>query len=914
MSLPTFFSNFFSEMARRMAVAVPINIPFGALGVPGPVPSLFGYLLYPTEANAPTLFDTDADGFIHPSEGRTWPVTAQEQAEMDKYNDMIRGISAAQKSALDEALAETFPISSGAINVSTNTNFNAALNWRPRRDPLAIDLDGDGIETLAVGTNPVLFDHDADGVKTGTGWLKGDDAWLVMDRNGNGSIDTGRELFGVDTQITRADGSTGLASSGFEALSSLDANHDGVFNAQDAAFTEVRLWQDLNADGISQAGELFTLGDKGIVSIALTAETGTNADLGNGNAVTGKADVIRADGTATEVDAVNLADNAVANLNLASNPFYREFTDTIPLTATAAALPEMTGSGWVRDLRESMSLESASAAQLQTQVSSFAAADSRDEQLALVDSILSDWAISSGRYNAPFGTLIALNKSIVTNGSTTTTHYTEAEPGSYDLSQQVVPALDVRFSQGYYIWDTIGPGVYGYVPGPEALEIVRRMTMLEIFNGSRFFDITQTTTNTSPGGSQSGGGSGGGGAAPTKGLVTQLTVTLSADQINFINQAYEALQSSVYGALAMQTRLADYLDSIQLVIDDQGVQFDTTGLTTLLTENKAVNPHDAILDLVDLNRYSHDTLVAVGYDGMNALRTWVDELPADSSIRSDLAAAHVLLATSTAAPTGSSSDDLYLGNGANNTFNANAGNDLADGGAGNDVMHGNDGNDQLLGAGGNDTLYGDNGNDTLDGGIGDDALSGGAGSDTYLFARGSGSDTLNNTDSSTGKTDTLAFGAGIAPSDIKITRSGDNLILSIVGSSDKVTVTSYFSADGTSNYRLELITFADGTSWDIATVKALAITGSSDVDYLTAYATADVITTLGGNDTVYARSGDDTVSGGDGNDILNGEDGNDLLAGDAGNDTLNGGNGNDTLDGGIGDDALSGGAGSDTYL
>ena len=79
--------------------------------------------------------------------------------------------------------------------------------WRtaitpPRRDPLAIDLDGDGIETVGISAtgNAILFDHDANGVKTGTGWVAADDAWLVLDRDGNGSIDSGRELCeGVDT-------------------------------------------------------------------------------------------------------------------------------------------------------------------------------------------------------------------------------------------------------------------------------------------------------------------------------------------------------------------------------------------------------------------------------------------------------------------------------------------------------------------------------------------------------------------------------------------------------------------------------------------------------------------------------------------------------------------------------------------
>ncbi|MDD0943608.1 calcium-binding protein [Xylella fastidiosa subsp. multiplex] len=69
----------------------------------------------------------------------------------------------------------------------------------PPRDPLALDLDGDGIETTGSDGRVILFDHDADGVKTGTGWLKPDDGWLVLDRNGNGTIDSGRTRADIDT-------------------------------------------------------------------------------------------------------------------------------------------------------------------------------------------------------------------------------------------------------------------------------------------------------------------------------------------------------------------------------------------------------------------------------------------------------------------------------------------------------------------------------------------------------------------------------------------------------------------------------------------------------------------------------------------------------------------------------------------
>lgn len=75
--------------------------------------------------------------------------------------------------------------------------FSVAQRFVPRRDPLTLDLDGDGLETVPPNaTNPILFDHTGDGIRVGTGWVKADDGFLVLDRDGNGTIDSGRELFG----------------------------------------------------------------------------------------------------------------------------------------------------------------------------------------------------------------------------------------------------------------------------------------------------------------------------------------------------------------------------------------------------------------------------------------------------------------------------------------------------------------------------------------------------------------------------------------------------------------------------------------------------------------------------------------------------------------------------------------------
>ena len=211
----------------------------------------------------------------------------------------------------------------------------------------------------------------------------------MFDRDANGTIDSGRELFGVDTLLSGDPllGNAVYARTGFEALGTLDTNADGLFNASDTAFSQVRLWQDLNQDGISQSNELFSLAGKGIQSISLNATTGTT-NLGNGNSISGKATVTRTNGSTNEVDAVSVSGDSAGNLNLADNPFYREFTTPVTLNDTARAMPEMGGSGWVRDLREAMSLGTAQASALATKVQQFAQASTRDAQIALLDDVL----------------------------------------------------------------------------------------------------------------------------------------------------------------------------------------------------------------------------------------------------------------------------------------------------------------------------------------------------------------------------------------------------------------------------------------------------------------------------------------------------------------------------------------------
>ena len=251
------------DIERSYRDAVEIEDLPAMLAIDGAITQSFGAVL-----------DQILPGERH--EGLDWPDALGMEAErhvpsdvfsdLDPWESFGNLVRAVEPWLLAQGSYPSLPDAEGwgaaAMNAAVYDHWQAATTWTPPppRDPLAIDLDGDGLETVGVNTGrPVLFDHNADGLRTATGWVRGDDAWLVLDRDGNGLIDSGRELFGEDTVLRNADGTTRMARNGFDALRSLDANADGVFNAADPAFTQVRLWQDLNQDGISQPAELQTL-------------------------------------------------------------------------------------------------------------------------------------------------------------------------------------------------------------------------------------------------------------------------------------------------------------------------------------------------------------------------------------------------------------------------------------------------------------------------------------------------------------------------------------------------------------------------------------------------------------------------------------------------------------------------------
>ncbi|MBB3122325.1 calcium-binding protein, partial [Pseudoduganella violacea] len=783
----------------------------------------------------------------------------------------------------------------------------------PRRDPLVLDLDGDGIETTSTRDGTViLFDHDADGVKTGTGWIKPDDGWLVLDRNGNGTIDTGRELFGVDTR--KANGQ--LASDGFDALKDFDANRDGKIDTLDSVFANLRIWRDLNQDGVSQANELSTLATHSIVSIGVNANA-VRTDLGNGNVQTASGAFTRVNGSTGATGEVN---GATANLDLLVNTFYRQFSDHIALSSQARALPELHGSGWVRDLSEAVSLSS----DLGNWVQGYLQQTTRQGQLDRLDGFIEKWAATAG-----LKSLKAQADALAPSG------------------------VKLNYNLG------------GLAAGSAAYDgFVRKLGVVECFMGFTY-----------------GGANGEARLTALDASSGNITVILSTEQMANISLAYERFKGDIYESLVPETHLKSYT---KLLLEDcQGpAKFEM--LETAFKQAIATNQQEGIIELIEfISAVGEARLASIGWTAIQFLATQINNTSALRPFTEELSSWTVRFAApSEHEVTGTSRSDLLVGTAGTDNLSGHDGNDLLSGGTGDDTLNGGQGNDtyvfnlgdgldiineydtnngnsdtlqfgagikadtvlinrssngrdlilnvsatdkitvvdyfnssanriekvafadgtvwdiaaildrqngtegadsltglngyanRINGLGGNDSISGADKDDVLIGGAGNDTLAGGVGNDTYVFNLGDGLDIINEYDANSGNSDTLQFGTGIKADAVLINRSsnGRDLIFN-VNATDKITVVDYFNSSAS---RIEKVAFADGTVWDIAAIldRQNGTEGADSLTGLNGY--ANRINGLGGNDS---------ISGADKDDVLSGGTGNDTLAGGAGNDT-----------------------------
>jgi hypothetical protein len=166
--------------------------------------------------------------------------------------------------------------------------------------PIIIDVAGNGFDMTGVDQG-VRFDGFGHGVKITTSWTRSnsDDSWLVLDRNGNGTIDNGTELFSSAAPQPTLPAPD--IRHGFNALVQYDqpsngGNSDGVLDQNDDIFSSLRLWQDKNHNGVSESSELKSLPELGLRAIYMDYKLSKRKDR-YGNTFKYRAKVIDAEGS-----------------------------------------------------------------------------------------------------------------------------------------------------------------------------------------------------------------------------------------------------------------------------------------------------------------------------------------------------------------------------------------------------------------------------------------------------------------------------------------------------------------------------------------------------------------------------------------------------------------------------------------
>ena len=339
------------------------------------------------------------NGNIHPDtiapEGVTLPSSSTTETPVIEYKtskpNMLSQEAIIQRALSEgniEALKSVIPnLNSNFFNVLRalatipgfsfqNVNINQTLNgmlFAPVLDafvsgihfnyPLAIDLDGDGLETIDINKSQIYFDVDNDGFREQTGWISKNEAILAIDKNGNGKIDNQSEMFG-STETT-----------GFEDLKAIDSNGDGIINSQDADFNKIRLWQDLNENGVTEEGELKTLTEAGIDSI-YTSTYKINS-INNNNILTEKTTIQYTDGATKD-----LYDVATQY-----NDMYTVYGGDYILDADVIDLP------WLRGYGNSIDLQLAASQNdnLKTLVKQMAAMTNANDIYNQFDNMMSMW-------------------------------------------------------------------------------------------------------------------------------------------------------------------------------------------------------------------------------------------------------------------------------------------------------------------------------------------------------------------------------------------------------------------------------------------------------------------------------------------------------------------------------------------
>lgn len=873
---------------------------------------------------------------------------------IDENGELVLDIKEVPKSSIGEGGDSHFNPWNPIHNSGTGSNagkYQTATVVQPPRDPLVFDFDNDGIEPVGL-EKEVYFDLDNNGFAENTAWVGPNDGFLVFDRDGDGIITNGTELF--SDQIILSDGHRSV--SGFDALSEFDSNHDGVVDKNDERFGELRIWVDKNQNGRSDinvpdsAKELFTLSEKNIDAISLNVT-----------------EIEAKPGEVMSTAFANVFNNGQKTMTIVENWFSANTSDTQEVN-TEAVDNDFTSFGHMHSLGYALSNDENG--ELEKLVKFFNDSHDYVEKRVLSRKIMYYIAGATNitgyrgsveaRNLHVLETVMGVESFIGADGSTTPNSnasvilnelFSDFDKLYYNLLNASSSAAEYINMIGEYT-DTNGNRVLNL---KDIEAVIERMisfnedpeyVLLEVASYLSIYDHEFKTSYCSDFINKF--------ADYSSNILDMINCqylvgTLDKDTLNGSNSeeiiwgdaGNDTINAAsgndiIHGGSGNDTINGGNGNDSIYGEEDNDILHGGKGDDTYYFENNHGN--DIIHDTEGNNKFVFsDGISADDYDiSIDAKHGFVlthketgETISMPDFLTNPLNYNFVFEGESHTEGglddreviEGTDGDDYLEAGDGFNIFYGGDGNDTLAGGKDMDFMYGGDGDDLLLGRNGVNVLFGGNGNDTiydgddgsylsggdgddflyggggadvLDGGAGNDYLQGDHGDDTYIFGKGYDTDTIN---ASSGNNTIIIH--GYRASSMINTRNAHNDLIINFGSADStdcLIIDHFF--DYNSNRDFNFV-FDDGTVLGQYDIKA---------KYAPIYGTD-------GDDWLAIQNGDNgIIHGGAGNDGLSGGSGNDELYGEFGDDTLYGNDGNDILDGGTGNDTLCGGNGTDTYI
>lgn len=855
-----------------------------------------------------------------------------------------------------------------------NDEYTNAGNAQPPRDPLAIDLGALGIE-LTTLENGVNFDLDKNGFAEKTAWIGLEDGFLCLDRNGNSKIDDCGELFGDQVELSNG----AISVSGFEASADFDEDGDGVIDHNDTVWNDLRVWIDANHNGISDSGELKTLNELGVVNISLDVTKEENVDTATGTMEAEFAMVTFADGTERKISEFWFPVNTSDTTQTGGDGEIVETKGNVP-DITLAIEADKTGTLAVLYKKYCLSEDFVEKRFLSKQILYFIT-DSTDispnsrggnidaRDLHVIETFMGREFVGVGGTNPNSNAANILKKLYISleniffsdlNVESQDSFYinmifvSEDEQGNKIvdftflnaiLEMEIATGENVEgnlYSIGSYLslfdeaYDTNAFSefsTYYKAVSPQYADILELSK-----SGTTYLATNDNDTYRGTGNNDFIFGLDGNDILNGASGIDIIHGNNGNDQISGgvgNDMLYgDSGNDTLDGGTGNDTLKGGYGDDTYIFAKGYGNDtiIDSDGLNTL--RFKGIKPSDILVNGTDeydatiTIKGTNDTLVIKDFRKSEEYRNYDLEIDGvkmhvtdkDSPFRhiyggngDDVLKAVVDDSIMHAF----GGDDTVYGSKENDVIYGNEGNDTVYAGNGNDFVYGGDDNDAIFGEEGDDIIYGDNGDDILDGGAGNDILYGGAGNDTYVFSRDYGTDVIDDSEG----TSTVKLADDLTLSDIEINAVGNDVIISIKDTEDKLIITDF--ADAPENYVLQIGEEILPVQDNITGIDNY-VTGTENSDYLPLESDKANIA-AGGNgddfiiggtesDYIFGDSGTDRITANDGNDVIFGGSGNDCISGGNEDDYINGGDGDDIIDTGSGNDFIDGGSGNDTYI